>query len=142
MLVLILPASAFLVRLFIIQHDCGHGSYFKARWTNNLLGRVIGVFTLTPYAFWRHDHAVHHAASGNLSRRGIGDIAILTVEENLSRSTWGRLLYRPYRHPLTLFVIGPAYQFLLVHRVPRGSPAKNRAAWASVIAPMRPWRQS
>ena len=132
-LVLILPASAFLVRLFIIQRDCGHGSYFKARWTNNLLGRVIGVFTLTPYAFWRHDHAVHHAASGNLSRRGIGDITILTVEEYLSRSMWGRLFYRLYRHPLTLFVIGPAYQFLLVHRVPRGSPAKNRAAWASVI---------
>ena len=66
-LILVLPAAAFLVRLFIIQHDCGHGSYFKARWANNLLGRVIGVLTLTPYAFWRHDHAVHHATSGNLS---------------------------------------------------------------------------
>jgi len=66
-LVLVLPASAFLVRLFIIQHDCGHGSYFEARWANDLLGRTIGIFTLTPYAFWRRDHAVHHATSGNLS---------------------------------------------------------------------------
>lgn len=132
-LVLVLPASAFLVRLFIIQHDCGHGSYFEARWANDLLGRTIGIFTLTPYAFWRRDHAVHHATSGNLSRRGIGDICTLTVREYLARSTPRRLLYRLYRHPLMLFIVGPAYQFLLVHRIPRGSPARNREGWLSVV---------
>jgi omega-6 fatty acid desaturase (delta-12 desaturase) len=131
-LLLILPASAFLVRLFIIQHDCGHGSYFKPRWANNLLGSIIGVFTLTPYAWWRRDHAVHHASSGNLSRRGTGDITLLTVEEYRSRSAWARLTYRLYRHPLILFVVGPAYQFLLVHRIPRGTLAKSRTAWASI----------
>ncbi|MEA2779619.1 MAG: hypothetical protein QOK29_1163 [Rhodospirillaceae bacterium] len=132
-LALVLPAAAFLVRLFIIQHDCGHGSYFKSRRMNDLLGRVIGVFTLTPYAFWRQDHAVHHATSGNLSRRGVGDITTLTVREYLSRPALNRLVYRLYRHPLVLFGIGPAYQFLLVHRVPRGSPVKNRKSWLSIL---------
>ncbi len=132
-LILVLPAAAFLVRLFIIQHDCGHGSYFKARWANNLLGRVIGVLTLTPYAFWRHDHAVHHATSGNLSRRGTGDITTLTIGEYRARSALRRLIYRIYRHPLLLFVIGPAVQFILVHRIPRGSPTRNHKAWLSVL---------
>jgi len=132
-LVLVLPPSAFLVRLFIIQHDCGHGSYFKARWANDLLGRIIGIFTLTPYAFWRRDHALHHATSGNLSRRGIGDITTLTVREYLARSAPRRLLYRLHRHPLTLFIVGPAYQFLLLHRIPRGSLARNREGWLSVV---------
>jgi acyl-lipid omega-6 desaturase (Delta-12 desaturase) len=132
-LALILPAAAFLVRLFVIQHDCGHGSYYKERWANNLLGRAIGVFTLTPYAFWRQDHAVHHAASGNLSRRGIGDIETLTVGEYLARSAMGRRLYRIYRHPLVLFAVGPVYQFLLVHRIPRGSPIRNHRGWLSVL---------
>ena len=132
-LVLILPAAAFLVRLFVIQHDCGHGSYFRARWANNFLGRTIGVFTLTPYAFWRHDHAMHHATSGNLSRRGTGDIATLTVGEFRARPALRQILYRMYRHPLVLFVIGPAIQFLLVHRVPRGSPRRNCKTWLSVV---------
>jgi acyl-lipid omega-6 desaturase (Delta-12 desaturase) len=130
---LVVPAAAFLVRLFTIQHDCGHGSYFPSRRANDLLGCIIGVFTLTPYSFWRRDHAVHHAGSGNLSRRGIGDIATLTVGEYLARSASRRLLYRLYRHPLTLFLVGPAYQFLLVHRIPRGSLRKNREGWISVI---------
>ena len=132
-LVLVLPASAFLVRLFIIQHDCGHGSYFNTRWANDLLGRIIGVFTFTPYAFWRRDHAMHHATSSNLSRRGVGDITTLTVREYLARSAPRRLLYRLYRHPLTLFVVGPLYQFLLLHRIPRGSPYRNREGWLSVV---------
>ena len=135
---LVVPAAAFLVRLFIIQHDCGHGSYFASRRANDLLGRVIGVFTLTPYGFWRRDHAVHHAASGNLARRGIGDIATLTVAEYLARSAFRRLLYRLYRHPFILFVIGPTYQFLVVHRIPRGSLRKNGEGWISVIgSPVR-----
>ena len=125
------PAAIFLVRLFVIQHDCGHGSYFRARWANNLLGRIIGVVTLTPYDSWRRDHAVHHASAGNLARRGVGDIATLTTEEYLSRPAMRRLLYRLYRHPLVLFGIGPAIQFLLVHRIPRGNPIRNREAWLS-----------
>jgi acyl-lipid omega-6 desaturase (Delta-12 desaturase) len=132
-LVLIPPAAAFLVRLFVIQHDCGHGSYFRSRWANDVLGRIIGVFTLTPYAYWRQDHAVHHATSGNLSRRGTGDIATLTVCEYLSRPALRRLLYRLYRHPVVLFAIGPAYQFLLVHRLPRGHPVRSRNGWLSVL---------
>jgi omega-6 fatty acid desaturase (delta-12 desaturase) len=132
-LAMVLPAAAFLVRLFIIQHDCGHGSYFKSRWANDLLGRVIGVFTLTPYAFWRRDHSVHHATAGNLARRGVGDITTLTVREYLARPAWDRFFYRVYRHPLVLFVVGPAYQFLILHRIPRGSPAKNRKTWLSIF---------
>jgi omega-6 fatty acid desaturase (delta-12 desaturase) len=132
-LVLVVPAAVFLVRLFVIQHDCGHGSYFASRWANDLSGRIIGLFTLTPYVFWRQDHAVHHATSGNLSRRGIGDITTLTVREYLSRPAFDRLLYRLYRHPLVLFVVGPAYQFGICHRIPRGHPRANRAAWLSVL---------
>jgi len=132
-LALILPAAVFLVRLFIIQHDCGHGSYFERRWLNDFLGRIIGVFTLTPYVFWRQDHARHHAGSGNLSRRGVGDITTLTVGEYIARPPGRQLLYRLYRHPLTLFVFGPAYQFLLSHRIPRGSPRRNLSAWLSTV---------
>jgi omega-6 fatty acid desaturase (delta-12 desaturase) len=132
-LLLALPAAALLIRLFIIQHDCGHGSFFKARWANDLLGRVIGVLTLTPYTFWRRSHAIHHATSGNLSRRGVGDVDTLTVREYLARPWWGRLAYRLYRHPLVMFVVGPAYQFLLRHRVPTGHPIRQWANWLSVL---------
>ena len=90
-LILVVPAAAFLVRLFVIQHDCGHGSYFRARWANNWLGRFIGVLTFTPYTFWKRDHAVHHATSGNLDRRGVGDITTLTVREYLRSPGAGAL---------------------------------------------------
>ena len=78
-LLLVVPAAGFLVRLFMIQHDCGHGSFFRSKWLNDWIGRVLGVLTFTPYDFWRHTHAVHHASSGNLGRRGMGDIDTLTV---------------------------------------------------------------
>jgi omega-6 fatty acid desaturase (delta-12 desaturase) len=132
-LVLIAPAAALLVRLFMIQHDCGHGSFFKSRWANDLLGRALGVLTLTPYSFWRSAHAVHHATTGNLDRRGIGDIATLTVREYLSLPRWRRILYRVYRHPLVLFGIGPAYQFLLRHRIPTGHPVRQWRNWLSIL---------
>src|SRR5579884_3468812 len=93
-LLLALPTAGFLVRLFMIQHDCGHGALFRHRLVNDWLGRVIGVLTLTPYDFWRRTHAAHHASSGNLDRRGVGDVDTLTVNEYLSRSKWGRLRYR------------------------------------------------
>jgi acyl-lipid omega-6 desaturase (Delta-12 desaturase) len=119
-LLLAVPAAGFLVRLFMIQHDCGHGAFFRHRLTNDWVGRVIGVLTLTPYDFWRRTHAIHHASSGNLDRRGIGDIDTLTVREYQARSWWGRLGYRLYRHPFVMFGVGPAYLFILQHRLPVG----------------------
>src|SRR6187431_555795 len=100
------PAAGFLVRLFMIQHDCGHGSFFRRRVVNDWVGRVIGVVTLTPYDFWRRTHAIHHANSGNLDYRGIGDIDVLTVSEYLALSRWRQVLYRVYRHPLMMFGVG------------------------------------
>ena len=117
---LAVPAAGFLVRLFMIQHDCGHGSFFRRRWANDWTGRAIGVLTLTPYGYWRRSHAVHHASSGNLDRRGIGDITTLTVREYLACPRWRRLAYRLYRHPLVMFGIGPAYLFLVQQRFPSG----------------------
>src|SRR5712692_9902765 len=108
-----IPAAGFLVRLFMIQHDCGHGSFFRHRLANDWVGRVIGVLTLTPYDVWRRTHGIHHATSGHLGRRGIGDIDTLTVREYLALSRWRRLGYRFYRHPVVMFGIGPAYLFIL-----------------------------
>jgi omega-6 fatty acid desaturase (delta-12 desaturase) len=127
------PGAALLVRLFMIQHDCGHGSFFASRRANDWLGRSIGVLTLTPYASWRKDHAVHHATAGNLSRRGTGDVTTLTVREYLSSPPWRRFAYRLYRHPAVMFGIGPAFQFLVRHRVPTGSPRREGRAWASIL---------
>ena len=133
-LVLALPAAGFLVRLFLIQHDCGHGSFFRPRLANDWVGRVIGVLTLTPYDLWRRAHTLHHASSGNLDRRGIGDVDTLTVAEYRARSWWGRLLYRLYRHPLVMFGLGPAYLFLLQHRVPIGDMRRGWQSWLSAMA--------
>lgn len=132
-LILAVPAAFFLVRAFIVQHDCGHGSFFPSRRANDWLGRCLGVLTLTPYAYWQRDHAVHHATSGNLDRRGVGDIDTLTVREYLARSRWGRLQYRLYRHPAVLFGIGPVFLFLVKHRVALGHWRHDRRAWASVL---------
>jgi omega-6 fatty acid desaturase (delta-12 desaturase) len=122
-----------MVRLFIIQHDCGHAAFFPSPRANDRLGRLLGVLTLTPYAFWRQEHAVHHATSGNLDRRGIGDVTTLTVDEYRSRSALARLTYRLYRHPLVLFGLGPSFHFLIRHRVPTGNPRRHRHAWLSVL---------
>ena len=130
---LAVPAAAFLVRLFAIQHDCGHGSFFRSPRANDRLGRVLGIFTLTPYASWRKAHAMHHATSGNLDRRGTGDITTLTVREYLSCGVWRRFLYRVYRNPFVLFGVGPAFQFLIRHRIPRGHPLRDRQEWISVL---------
>jgi len=133
-LLLAVPAAGFLVRLFMIQHDCGHGAFFRHRSANDWVGRVIGVLTLTPYGFWRRSHAVHHASSGNLDRRGIGAVDTLTVNEYLSRSRWGRLRYRLYRHPLVMFGFGPAYLFFLRHRLPIGLMRAGWQPWLSTMA--------
>jgi omega-6 fatty acid desaturase (delta-12 desaturase) len=133
-LLLAVPAAGFMVRLFMIQHDCGHGAFFRNRLANDWVGRVIGVVTLTPYDFWRRTHAVHHASSGNLDRRGIGDVDTLTVGEYLSLSRWGRLRYRTYRHPLVMFGLGPAYLFFLQHRLPVGLMRAGWQPWLSTMA--------
>src|SRR6266702_6062525 len=88
-------------------------SFFRHRLANDWVGRVIGVVTLTPYDFWRRTHAIHHASSGNLDRRGIGDVDTLTVREFLALPRWRQLLYRLYRHPIVMFGVGPAYLFIL-----------------------------
>jgi omega-6 fatty acid desaturase (delta-12 desaturase) len=132
-MLLAVPAGVLLVRLFAIQHDCGHGSFFKSRRANDLVGWLIGVLTLTPYGAWRKSHAIHHATSGNLDRRGIGDVDTLTVREYQSRSGWRRLGYRLYRQPLITFGLGPAYLFLLRHRIPTGT-LRDRRTWLSAIS--------
>jgi omega-6 fatty acid desaturase (delta-12 desaturase) len=133
-LLLAVPAAGFLVRLFMIQHDCGHGAFFRHRFANDWVGRVIGVITLTPYDFWRRTHALHHATSGNLDRRGIGDVDTLTVSEYLSLPRWGRLRYWFYRHPLVMFGLGPAYLFFLQHRLPVGLMRAGWRPWLSTMA--------
>lgn len=130
----VVVAAGLLVRLFAIQHDCGHGSFFSKRHVNDWVGRVLGVLTFTPYEVWRRDHALHHSASGNLEKRGFGDISTLTVREFFALSAFGRLRYRIYRSPVVLFIIGPAYQFLVRHRWPLGRLRANRAPWASAMS--------
>ena len=131
---LAVPAAAFLVRLFMIQHDCSHGSFFPRRRANDWVGRVIGVITLTPHDLWRRTHAIHHAGMGNLDERGIGDVTTLTVREYLRRGRWQRLAYRIYRHPAMLFGVGPTYLFLLQHRLPVGLMGKGWQPWISTMA--------
>ncbi len=117
-LVVAVPAAGFLVRLFMIQHDCGHGAFFRHRLANDWVGRVIGVLTLTPYQAWRRSHAIHHASSGHLERRGIGDINTMTVAEYLASGWWRRLGYRLYRNPIVMLGLGPAFLFIVQHRLP------------------------
>ena len=131
-LVVAFPAAGFLVRLFMIQHDCGHGSLFSHRAANDWIGRCLAVLTLTPYDHWRRSHARHHASSGNLDRRGIGDITTLTVKEYLALDRWGRLKYRLYRHPVVMFGIGPTYLFVFRNRFPDGTA--NADDWISAMA--------
>jgi omega-6 fatty acid desaturase (delta-12 desaturase) len=130
----VVPTAGFLVRLFMIQHDCSHGSFFRHRLANDWIGRAIGVITMTPYDLWRRTHAIHHATSGNLDRRGFGDVDTLTVREYWARSRWGRIRYRLYRHPLVMFGLGPAYIFFLQHRLPVGLMREGWEPWVSTMA--------
>jgi len=127
------PAAGLLVRLFMIQHDCGHGTFFRHRLANDWLGRAIGVLTLTPYDYWRRTHAAHHAGSGNLDRRGVGDIDTLTLREYLTASPWQRLRCRLYRHPMVMFGIGPIYLFIVQHRLPLGLMRSGWEPWLSTM---------
>ena len=132
-LLLAVPAAAFLVRLFMIQHDCGHGAFFRHKLANDWTGRALGVLTFTPYDFWRRTHSIHHMTSGNLEKRGIGDIDTLTVNEYLALSRFARLKYRLYRHPVVMFGIGPAYLFIVQHRLPVGLMRSGLVPWLSTL---------
>ncbi len=131
--VLCVLAGAFLVRLFMIQHDCGHGAFFNNRTANDWVGRALGVLTLTPYDVWRRSHSIHHSGSGNLEKRGFGDIHTLTVNEYYAGSWLQRLHYRMYRHPVTLFLIGPIYIFGLQNRLPLGAMKAGSKYWVSTM---------
>ncbi len=133
-LLLAIPTAGLLLRLFVLQHDCGHGSFFRTRAVNDWVGRIIGTLTLTPYDAWRRSHNAHHASSGNLDERGFGDIDTLTVREYLALPRWRRLRYRAYRHPLVMFGVGPAYLFLVRHRLPVGLMRKGWEPWISTMA--------
>ncbi len=117
-------AGAFLVRLFIIFHDCGHGSYFSSRRANDIVGFITGALTFTPYEHWRWQHAIHHGTAGHLDKRGTGDVWTMTVQEYLEASRWRRFAYRLARNPLVLFVLAPFYLFLVNHRF-----AARNASW-------------
>jgi omega-6 fatty acid desaturase (delta-12 desaturase) len=114
--ILTVAAAGFLVRIFIIFHDCCHHSFFKNRLANKIIGTITGVLTLFPYEQWAHDHAVHHATSSNLDKRGTGDLWILTVQEYREASPLVKLGYRLYRNPFVMFVLGPIYQFIIKNR--------------------------
>ena len=139
-------AGLFLVRIFIIFHDCGHGSFFKSRRANDIVGFVTGVLTLTPYYHWRWEHSIHHASSGDLDRRGTGDLWTLTVEEYLKSSRWRRFAYRLARNPIVLFGLAPIYLLIFKQRFPafKASPRERRSVhWMNLailgIAIVQAW---
>src|SRR5579864_4384044 len=124
---LALLTAGFQVRVFIIFHDCGHGSFFKSRRANDILGFITGVLSFTPYYHWRWEHALHHATAGDLDRRGTGDVWTLTVQEYIESSRWKRFAYRLARNPFLLFVLAPLFLFLVKQRFPsRKAPRRER----------------
>ncbi|MFA5939628.1 MAG: fatty acid desaturase [Sinimarinibacterium sp.] len=129
-------AGAFLVRIFIIFHDCGHGSYFASARANDLVGFVAGVLTFTPFYHWRWEHAIHHVSTGHLDKRGTGDIWTMTVQEYLESSRWKRFAYRLARNPVVLFVLAPLFMFVVVQRYPspRASPRERHSVWWTNLA--------
>src|SRR5258705_2752448 len=136
MLPLAVVAAGFLARIFIIFHDCGHSSFFKSRRANNATGAITGLLNLTPYRYWRWQHALHHGSSGNLDKRGTGDIWTLTVEEYGASSRWRRLSYRLARNPLILVVIAPLYVFVIHPRFPSSTapPPERRSVRRTNVA--------
>ena len=133
---LALLASGILIRVFIIFHDCGHGSFFKSPRANHFWGFVTGMLTFTPFYHWRWEHSVHHGTAGDLDRRGVGDIWTLTVEEYLRSSRWERVSYRLARNPIVLFIIAPLFLFLVRQRFPSpgAKPRERRSVWFMNLA--------
>jgi omega-6 fatty acid desaturase (delta-12 desaturase) len=121
MLPIAILAAGFLARIFIIFHDCGHGSFFRSQRANNATGAIAGILLLTPYRHWRWQHALHHGTAGDLDRRGSGDIWTLTVKEYLQSTRWRRFAYRLARNPIVLFVFAPLYVFVVQHRFPEST---------------------
>ena len=133
---LALIAAGFVMRTFIIQHDCGHGSFFKSSKANEVVGTICGFLTMVSYHQWQHEHAVHHATSGDLSRRGVGDITTLTIKEYQALSLWGRVQYRFYRSMFVLLLIGPFYTFVFAPRFARKDSrprARNNIRLTNVV---------
>jgi omega-6 fatty acid desaturase (delta-12 desaturase) len=126
-LLLAFPVAGLLVRTFIIMHDCAHGSFFPSRRANEIVGWITGVLTLTAFSAWRHSHALHHASSGDLDRRGHGDVDTITVTEYLALNRRGRFKYRLFRNPFVLFGIGPIF-FMIDNRIPRALSLKDKEA--------------
>lgn len=116
-LLLCVIASGFLIRMFIIFHDCGHGSFFKSSLANRIVGNIMGIFAFTPYNKWHDEHKIHHATSSNLDKRGIGDVWTLTVDEYQNSSNWNRFVYRCFRNPYLLFILGPILIVFIYNRV-------------------------
>lgn len=125
-------AGAFLVRIFIIFHDCTHGSFFKSRLANEIWGFITGVLAFTPFHHWRWEHSVHHSSAGNLDRRGMGDVWTLTVREYLESSPWKRFSYRLARNPFVLFVLAPLVLFGILHRFPSADAKKRERRWVHI----------
>lgn len=132
-LLLAIPTAGLYVRMFIIFHDCGHGSFFKSRKANDWLGRFAGLLTFTPYHFWTHDHAIHHATHGDLDRRGHGDVWTLTVQEYLELPKFKKLLYRLYRNPVVMFGFGPLWVFIIGNRITFGKELWTRDFWSVML---------
>lgn len=126
-------AGLFLVRIFILQHDAGHGSFFPKRAANTALGFVCSILTMVPYAAWQYTHAIHHSTSSNLDKRGVGDVYTMTLQEYLNATPWQRLRYRIFRHPLVLYLIGPFAVFMLGYRIPMGISRRKPPLFRSVM---------
>jgi omega-6 fatty acid desaturase (delta-12 desaturase) len=124
-------AGALLVRVFIIFHDCGHGSFFKSRWANDIVGFISGVLTFTPYYHWRWEHAIHHGTAGQLDKRGTGDVWTMTVQEYIEATRWKKFSYRFVRNPFVLFVIAPVFIFIFRQRFASStaSPRERHSVW-------------
>jgi omega-6 fatty acid desaturase (delta-12 desaturase) len=124
-------AGMFLVRIFIIFHDCGHGSYFPSQRANEFVGFVAGVLTFTPFYHWRWEHGLHHTTAGHLDKRGMGDIWTMTVQEYLEASRWKRFAYQLARNPFVLFVLAPVFMFVVMQRYPKpgASPRERHSVW-------------
>lgn len=128
-----IPNGFFLVRIFVVQHDCSHGGFFKNRKACDWVGRIFGVLTLTPYDVWKRTHIMHHSASGNLDKRGIGDVYTMTVDEYYAQSLFGKVRYRLGRNPIILFGLGPLYLFCLQNRLPFGLMNSGMKYWISAM---------
>lgn len=142
-LILAVPTAGFMVRLFIIFHDCCHGSFFRSIKANDRLGLVLGVLVLTPFYQWKHSHAIHHATAGDLDRRGVGDVYTMTVEEYLAAPWWKKAGYRIMRSPLILFTVGAVVVFVLTHRFwekDAGKRERSSVIWTNIaIAAVVSW---